>query len=100
VCHIKKLIKQHDYYTRAPCAGDNKRPQKGQVCHTTQYLKMSQVLRERAIGMLTAGMSTRTVVRELNVLYHKPPATSFLENLAVSPTIDRVWASGLLMSTL
>ncbi len=29
--------------------------------------EVSQVLRERAIGMLTAGMSTRAVVRELNV---------------------------------
>ena len=29
--------------------------------------KQSQVLRERAIGMLTAGMSTRAVARELNV---------------------------------
>ncbi len=29
--------------------------------------QMSQVLRERAIGMLTAGMSTRAVTRELNV---------------------------------
>ncbi len=29
--------------------------------------KMSQVLRERAIGMLTAGMSTRAVAHELNV---------------------------------
>ncbi len=28
---------------------------------------MSQVLRERAIGMLTAGMSTRAVAHELNV---------------------------------
>ncbi len=27
---------------------------------------MSQVLRERAVGMLTAGMSTRAVARELN----------------------------------
>ncbi len=31
--------------------------------------QMSQVLRERAIGMLTAGMSTRTVARELNVYF-------------------------------
>ncbi len=31
--------------------------------------QMSQVLRERAIGMLTAGMSTRAVARELNVHY-------------------------------
>ncbi len=29
--------------------------------------KMSQILREHAIGMLTAGMSTRAVARELNV---------------------------------
>ncbi|ROL51658.1 Transposable element Tc1 transposase [Anabarilius grahami] len=29
--------------------------------------QMSQVLRERAIGMLTAGLSTRAVARELNV---------------------------------
>ncbi len=35
----------------------------------------SQVLRERAIGMLTAGMSTRAVAHELNVS----------ENLAVHP---------------
>ncbi len=31
--------------------------------------QMSKVLRERAIGMLTAGMSTRAVARELNVLF-------------------------------
>ncbi len=30
---------------------------------------MSQILREGAIGMLTAGMSTRAVARELNVLF-------------------------------
>ncbi len=29
--------------------------------------QMSQVLRERAIGILTAGMSSRAVARELNV---------------------------------
>ncbi len=29
--------------------------------------QMSQVLREHEIGMLTAGMSTRAVARELNV---------------------------------
>ncbi len=29
--------------------------------------QMSQVLKERAIGMLTAGMSTRAVARQLNV---------------------------------
>ncbi len=31
--------------------------------------QMLQVLREHAIGMLTAGMSTRTVARELNVQF-------------------------------
>ncbi len=31
--------------------------------------QMSQVLRERAIGMLTAGMSTRAVAHELNVQF-------------------------------
>uniref|UniRef100_A0A8C7H8J6 Zinc finger protein 865 n=1 Tax=Oncorhynchus kisutch TaxID=8019 RepID=A0A8C7H8J6_ONCKI len=37
VGHIKKLIKQHDHYTGAPCAGDNKRPlQNVQFCHTAQ----------------------------------------------------------------
>ena len=30
VCHIKKLIKQHDHYTDAPCAEDNKSPWKTQ----------------------------------------------------------------------
>jgi hypothetical protein len=28
VWYITKLIKQHDFYTGAPCAGDNKRPLK------------------------------------------------------------------------
>ncbi len=31
--------------------------------------QMLQVLKERAIGMLTAGMSTRAVARELNVYF-------------------------------
>ena len=36
------------------------------LSHSTMP-QMSQVLRERTIGMLTAGMSTRAVARELNV---------------------------------
>ncbi len=36
------------------------------LSHSTMP-QVSQVLRERAIGMLTAGMSTRAVARELNV---------------------------------
>ncbi len=36
------------------------------LSHSTMP-QMSQVLREHAIGMLTAGMSTRAVARELNV---------------------------------
>ncbi len=43
--------------------------------------QMLQVLRERAIGMLTAGMSTRAVARELNVIslttYIVDPGTTF-----------------------
>jgi hypothetical protein len=37
---------------------------------------MSQVLNERVIGMLTVGMSTRAVARELNVVRPRviPPA--------------------------
>ncbi len=42
---------------------------------------MSQVLRERAIDMLTAGMSTRAVASELNVIslttYIVDPGTTF-----------------------
>jgi hypothetical protein len=34
--------------------------------------QMSQVLRELAIVMLTAGMSTKAVARECPFLYHKP----------------------------
>ncbi len=44
--------------------------------------QMTQVLRERSIGMLTAGMSTRAVSRELNVNFSK----GISENLAVHPT--------------
>jgi hypothetical protein len=41
-----------------------------QFYHKTQ---MSQVLREHAIGMLTAGMSTRDVVREWQFEYTEIP---------------------------
>ncbi len=63
VWHIKMLIRQHDYCTGVPKAGHNKRTL---LSHSTMQ-QMSQVLRERAIGMLIAGMSTRAVARELNV---------------------------------
>jgi hypothetical protein len=59
VWHIKKLIKQHDHYTGAPCAGNNKRPLSNvQLCHTTQCHRCLK-LRARAIGMQTAGASFR-----------------------------------------
>ncbi len=46
--------------------------------------QMSQVLRERAIGMLTAGMSTRAVARELNVNFSTISRLKGVsENLAV-----------------
>jgi hypothetical protein len=47
---------------------------------------MSQVLRESAFGMLTAGMSTRAVARSFKVNFYKQPPTAVVENLAVCPT--------------
>jgi hypothetical protein len=43
---------------------------------------MSQVLREQAIGMLTAGMSTGAVARECNI-HHKLPTMSLLRIISV-----------------
>jgi hypothetical protein len=43
--------------------------------------QMSQVLRERAIGMLTAGMSTRAVARELNANFSK----NYFDCLGLAP---------------
>ena len=49
--------------------------------------QMSQVLRELAIGMLTAGMSTRTVAREFNVNFSIISRLDVaVKNLAVGPT--------------
>jgi hypothetical protein len=46
--------------------------------------------REHAIGMLTAGISTRAVARELDVHFStKAPSNVILENLAVCPTGTR-----------
>jgi hypothetical protein len=49
----------------------------------TQRHRYLQVLREGAIGMLTAGISTRAVVREFHVNFS---TNVVLENLAVHPT--------------
>jgi hypothetical protein len=60
ICTLSLRFCAQMYYTDAPCAGDNKRSLVNvQFCHTMP--QMSQVLRERAIGMLAAGMSTRSV---------------------------------------
>ncbi len=49
--------------------------------------QMSQVLRERAIGMLTAGMSTRAVpVNWMFISLHKPSPKVVSENLASTST--------------
>ncbi len=48
--------------------------------------EMLQVLRERAIGMLTAGMSTRALACELNVHFSPISSKGVSENLAVHPT--------------
>ena len=60
-------VKLHDHFISAPCAGYNKRPLKYVVLSHNIMPQMSQVLRERAIGMLTSGLSTRAVAREQNV---------------------------------
>ena len=66
--HIKKLIKQHDHYTGATCAGDKKKATlKCAVLSHNTMTPLSQVFRELAIDILTAGISTRVVARELNV---------------------------------
>ena len=58
--HINKRIKNN--YTGAPCAGgQQKATLKCAVLSHNTMPQMSQVLRERAIGMLTTGMSTRAV---------------------------------------
>ena len=71
----------------------------------TQRHRYLQVLREGAIGMQTAGISTRAVAREFHVNF----STNFvLENLAVhrpgltpaDHVYGIVWESSLLMSTL
>jgi hypothetical protein len=68
VWHVQTLIKQRDHYTDTPCTRDNKRPpQNVKYCQTVKMPQMSQVMRERAIGMLDAGMSTRAVSVQLNV---------------------------------
>jgi hypothetical protein len=67
-CGIKKLNKQHDHYTGAPCAGGTlKGHTKCYVLTHNTMPQMSQVLREHAIGMLNARMSTRAVAREWKV---------------------------------
>ena len=72
---------QHDHYTGAPCAKDNKRPLK--CAHVVTQCQRCLKLREFVIGMLTAGMSTRAVAREFNIHFS---TISILENLAVPTT--------------
>jgi hypothetical protein len=58
------MIKQHDHFKDAPCAGDNKKATlKCAVLSHNTMPQMSQVLMGHAIGMQTAGMSTRAVAR-------------------------------------
>ncbi len=55
--------------------------------------QMSQVLKERAIGMLTAGMSTREVARELNVYFST--ISHLIETLGFQNPFILVWMSNL-----
>ncbi|KAL0203605.1 hypothetical protein M9458_001623, partial [Cirrhinus mrigala] len=70
---------------------------------------ISQVLTERAIGMLTAGMSTRAFARELNVsgqmltfdgIWHFGEVFSSWMNPGFHCTGQMADSIGLLMSTL
>jgi hypothetical protein len=57
--------------THVHCAGDKKNATlKCAVLSLNTMLQLSQVRSERAIGMLTAGMSTGAVARELNVHFY------------------------------
>ena len=64
--HETVFTPQSQYFVEAPLAVMTAMrlfTLKCAVCHITQ------VLRKRAIGMLTAGMSTRAVAREFNVTF-------------------------------
>jgi transposase len=69
---------------------------------------MFQVLRKRAIGMLTAGMSTRAVAREFNVnfstisrLQHCFEEFGSTSGLTTADHMyGTMWVSSLLTSTL
>ncbi|KAL2099420.1 hypothetical protein ACEWY4_005900 [Coilia grayii] len=54
-------------YTDTLCTGDNKRPPKKN--QNLSDITMPQNMRERAIGMLDAGMSVRVVARQCSVHY-------------------------------
>ena len=56
------------------------------MCSFVTMPQMSEVSRERAIGMLTAGMSTRTVVRQLNVNFATIKAAQDLNNQIADET--------------
>jgi len=51
--------------------------------------QMSQVLRERAVGMLTAGMSTRAVACELNVHFSTISRDSVSEKQSLSSAHEK-----------
>jgi hypothetical protein len=103
VWHIKKLIKQHDHYTDATGAGDNKRPLKCALLSHNRMPQMPQVLRECAISMLTAGMSTRAVAKRLSVHFstisHLQHRFKEFGSMSNRPQYRRqgVWVSGLLI---
>lgn len=74
------LIKQRDDATGGLRAGRSKRSLSKLCTFITHHEAVG--MRECAIGMLTAGMSSRAVARELSVYLQR----RFPENLAVDPT--------------
>ena len=53
--------------------------------------QMSQVLKERAIGMLTAGMSTRAVAKECNVNFSTISCLPCFRESVSASNLPRVW---------
>ena len=96
VWNIKK-IKQHDHYTSTPCAGDNKRPLFAVFLSHKTMLYMFQVLRKRAIDLLTTWMSTRAVGREFNVNFSTISSLQrHLREFGIAPKFGiapRIWSN-------
>lgn len=94
VRHIKMLIRQHDNWSDGHLAGHNKSLQNLQFNHAAQP-QMSQVLRERAIDMLTAAMPSRAVACEVNAHVFTISCTVHLSGPTTAELMEPVCGSSL-----